>query len=76
MEAGFIVLAIVMLVIGVAIGLFVGVIRNRSIKTKGFIYVCYSSENDNPSLLLEPDVPIDDFASQKQVSFDVLVIRQ
>lgn len=76
MEAGFIVLAIVTLIVGIAIGLLVGVARNRMNKTKGVIYVCYSSESDNPSLLLEPDVPIDDFASQKRVSFDIMVLRR
>lgn len=76
MEAGFIVLSIVAFVATITIGLFIGAALKRLPKSKGVIYVCYSSGNDNPSLLLEPDVQIDDIASQKQVVFDVIVIRQ
>lgn len=76
MESGFIVLIAVALLLGVVIGMSIARVLKKPAETKGVIYVYYSEHEDKPSLLLEYGASIDDIASQKQVMFDVDVIRQ
>lgn len=79
METGFVVLLIVAMLVGVFLGIFISRSRKTSRKTsretQGVIYAYYDNTGNNPSLLLEYSVPIDDIASRKQVTFDVAVIR-
>lgn len=75
MEAGFIVFSTVMMVVGIVIGWLIGRFLKKTNTTHGIIYVFYNSEDNKPSLLLEPNVPIDDIASQKRVSLDVMVLQ-
>lgn len=77
MEIGFVVLLIVLsIVVGAVIGLLIERYRKKLYKSQGTIYAYYDDNNSNPSLLLDPDVPIDDIASRKQAVFSVSVIRK
>ena len=77
METGFVVLlAILSIVVGVTIGILIERHRKKLYKSQGIIYAYYDDNNSNPSLLLDPDVPIDDIASRKQAVFSVSVIRK
>ena len=76
METGYIILTIVGLVLGVLIGWIIGRSGQKSDSTQGTIYAYFGGGRDNPSLLLEYSVPIEDIASRKRVSFDVAVIGQ
>lgn len=78
MEAGFIVIAIVLCIIGIC-----GVVwlLNRKSTTQpkdvhGVLHVDYSDPNNGPYLFLVPEVSIEDIASEKQVVFRVSVVRQ
>ena len=76
METGFAVLFVLIgIVAGIIIGIFIAKLRNNPEGTQGTIYAYFNDPESNPSLLLEYSVPIDDIASRKQVTFDVMVIR-
>ena len=75
MEAGFVILiAAFALIVGVMIGILVSKATKPN-GTQGTIYAYYGESGNDPSLLLEYSVPIDDIASRKRVVFDVTVIR-
>ena len=77
METGFVVLiAIVALAIGVAIGIVITNFRKKKNGAYGDIYVYYDDSKISPTLLLDCGVNIDDIAAQKQVAFNVIVIHQ
>lgn len=75
METGFIILVIVAMIVGVAIGFIIGKSRRKADDTQGVIYAYYDDQSDEPLLLLEYSVPIDDIASRKRVTFDVTIIH-
>ena len=75
MEAGYIILAIVTGIIGVLIGVNIERRNARTLETQGTIYAYYGDADNDPSLLLEYNVPISDIASRKRVLFDVSVIE-
>ena len=76
METGFVVLLVILsIVVEVAIWILIERHRKKIYKSQGTIYAYYDDNNSNPSLLLDPDVPIDDIASRKQAVFSVSVIR-
>lgn len=76
METGFVVLLVVA---AATVGVLAGMLINRSGKksegTQGVIYAYYDESKNDPSLLLEYSVPINDIASRKQVRFDICVVR-
>lgn len=76
METGFVILAVVTLVLCATVGILIAKLTKRPEETQGTIYAYYSDSASNPSLLLEQSVPINDIASRKQVIFDVVVIQQ
>ena len=76
MEAGFVTLiALASLVIGIAVGMLITKLMKKQEGTQGVIYAYYREQGNNPSLLLEYSVPIDDITSRKRVTFDVNVIQ-
>ena len=77
METGFVVLLVILsIIVEVAIWILIERHRKKIYKSQGTIYAYYDDNNSNPSLLLDPDVPIDDIASRKQAVFNVSVIRK
>lgn len=77
METGFVVLLVILsIVVEVTIWILIERHRKKIYKSQGTIYAYYDDNNSNPSLLLDPDVPIDDIASRKQAVFNVSVIRK
>lgn len=77
METGFVVLLVILsIIVEVAIWILIERHRKKIYKSQGTIYTYYDDNNSNPSLLLDPDVPIDDIASRKQAVFNVSVIRK
>ena len=76
MEAGFVVMLVgVALVMGIVIGLLIVKLIKRSEKTQGTIYAYCNNQVDQPALLLEYNVPIDDITSRKRVLFDGVIIH-
>lgn len=77
MEAGFIVLVVAMVIIGVIAGIFIGKSIEKSrinrYVSKGYIYIS-NDDGLQPDLFLQCTVPIEDIASCKQVLFDVTVV--
>lgn len=76
MEAGYIILAIVMCAAGVLIGIMIERVRTRNKKTQGTIYAYYDDPNGDPFLGLEYNVSINDIVSRKRVLFDVIVMDE
>ena len=82
MEAGFIVMAIILIVAAVA-GLCV-IVKKRLIsgsKTKdegihGMLNIVYDEFSENPQLMLALYDPIEEVVGQKQVVFEVNIIKQ
>ncbi len=82
MEAGFITMAIILVVAAVA-GLYV-VVKKRLVggsKTKlkdihGMLNIVYDESGENPQLMLALYDPVETVVGQKQVLFEVNVIRQ
>lgn len=76
MEAGFIVTMVVLFMVGIVSGIFIGLMVKKSKVdkriSKGFIYV--NNNSDQPELFLQCTVPIEDIISEKQVLFDVTVL--
>ena len=79
METGFIVLGIVVIVITIA-GFYILVRHNdhksRLKDTYGMLNVVYDESGGNPQLVLALYDPVEVVADQKQVLFDVNIIRQ
>lgn len=81
METGFIILSIVMLLIGVIVGLFIGkaVTKRRYLRdtqyTQGTLNVDCSISNTQPGLFLGLGTSVEDIMSRKYVSLDVHMIR-
>jgi hypothetical protein len=75
MEAGITLLVIVAVVSGIAFGIYIGKTMLKQTETQGVIYVYASKTNEQPSLLLEYAVPIDDIMARKRVLFDVKIVR-
>ena len=75
MEAGIIAIIFCVLTAGIIVGMFIGRSITNEAESQGIIYVYCDGQGDNPSLLLEYAVPIDDIISRKRVIFDVNVIR-
>lgn len=76
MEAGLIILAAALAsAVGVVIGMVIGQSSINKDRTKGVLYVYYDGDNNSQSLLLEPGVTLDDIASEKRVTFSVMVIK-
>ena len=76
METGFVILLCVLtLTIGVAIGWLTARRIKNSDQTLGFLYVIDGAP-EGQDLFLTPTVPSSVIASQKRVIFDVDVIRQ
>ena len=77
MEAGFVALiAIVSLIVGSAVGILIVKLFKRPEETQGTVYAYYSDQVEQPSLLLEYNVPISDITSRKRVLFDVVIVRR
>lgn len=75
MEAGFIALAVIMLVVGVLVGIRIGANRKFRDESRGILSVYQSDPKANPELFLTLTVPAEDVTSRKYVLFDVHVIR-
>lgn len=79
MEAGFIALIIVISALAMVLGIFLGISMGKTktvpSKSQGVVHVDCKDSDGTPWLYLEARVPISDIASQKQVTFDVNVIR-
>lgn len=76
MEAGLIILAAILSsAVGVVLGMVIGRSSINKDHTKGVLYVYYDSDNNKQSLLLEPGATLDDIASEKRVTFSVMVIK-
>lgn len=75
MEAGIITIVLFVLTGGIVIGLLIGRSIANKAETQGTIYVYRNEPDEQPSLLLEYGVPIDDIISRKRVLFDVNVVR-
>ena len=75
MEAGFIVVVLLALVTGIAIGFVIGRGRKKPNESQGILYAYCREDDAQPSLLLEGTAPINEITSRKQVIFDVVVIR-
>lgn len=77
MEAGFVIMiAVFTMVVGILIGMVIKKNSPTKETTQGVIYAYYHDGEDKPSLLLEGRVPVDEIASRKQVSFDVVVVKR
>lgn len=77
MESGFVALiAIAALIVGTAVGILIAKLFKRPEETQGTVYAYYSDQADQPSLLLEYNVPISDIASRKRVLFDIVLVRR
>lgn len=79
MEPGIIVLLILMTAVGVIAGMYIERFRKQRKETHGIIHGIIhadcSDPQNGPGLFLEPQVPIADIVSKKQVVFDVHVIQ-
>lgn len=75
MEAGFVVLVIVLLCVGIIIGIAIERSKTKKVETQGVIYAYFPEPGSAPALLLEYSVSIDDIASRKRVLFDVTVVK-
>ena len=78
MEAGFVIMAIVLIVIAV-VGLYLFI--NGKLKTKpkdihGMLNIVYDEFSKDPQLMLALYDPVEEVVGQKQVLFEVNVIRQ
>lgn len=74
MATGLIVLAMVVIaIVGFIIGKCFGRSNKKLTKSQGIVYVYYDDTREEPSLFLEPNVPMNYIASQKQVTFDVII---
>lgn len=76
MEAGLI--ALLSMFVGVLAGMFLGLSlakRKKTSKRHGILNVDYVELNGRPSLWLQLEAPVDDVINQKQVLFDVTVIK-
>jgi hypothetical protein len=82
MEAGFIALAILMLVVGVVVGMLVGKTRaeRRYAKdtqyTQGTLNIDCSEPEFEPGLFLGLAIPVKDVVSRKYIMLDVNVMLQ
>lgn len=74
MEAGFIVLAVVMVVLGAIFGVYVERSRIKRCETQGVLYVAYD-EYGTPELFTNLSTTIEDIASKKLAIFSVNVLR-
>lgn len=80
MEAGFIVLLVLMTIIGVVVGLLIGkkVTQRQYLRdtqyTQGTLDVDCSNPEFEPGLYLGLGVPVKDVATRKYVTFDVNVL--
>lgn len=77
MEAGIVIMAIVLIV--AAAGLYFAVKSGGKKKQKelhGMLNVVYDEFNENPQLMLALYDPVEDIVGRKQVLFEVNVIRQ
>lgn len=75
MELGFVASAVVALAVGIVLGVYIEKRHAKRRYSKGILHVDYGDPEDMPNIYLEPIVPVSDIASQKQVIFDVKVIR-
>ena len=82
MEAGFIIMAIVLIVAAIAGLCFVvekRLIGGSKMKDKdvhGMLNIVYDESSENPQLMLALYDPIEEVAGQKQVVFEVNIIKQ
>lgn len=75
METGFIVMALLAVLVGIAIGFIIGRSKKRPNESQGVLYAYCREDDEHPSLLLEGTAPINEITSRKQVIFDVVVIK-
>lgn len=79
MEAGFIALTIVVsaltMVLGIFLGINLGKTKTSVSKTQGVVHVDHGDGASGPWLYLETRAPICDIIKQKQVTFDVNVVK-
>lgn len=78
MEAGLLVVAIVLFVVAIA-GLYLFVNRKARTKQKtihGMLNIVYDEFNKDPQLMLALYDPVEEIVGQKQVLFEVNIIRQ
>lgn len=79
MEAGFItlmvVVAVVTFILGVMFGFCLSKPKRGSTETCGIVHIDCSDIQHDPWMYLEARIPVEEITSQKQVTFDVNVIR-
>lgn len=75
MEAGFVLLMIAMVFIGVVVGVFIERHKTDTKRSNGILNVDYSDPVDGPYMFLKLTVPIEDVVSSKRVIFDVEVTQ-
>ena len=75
MEAGFIALAIIRLIIGVVGGMFIEKSKIKHRATQGSIIVDCSDPEDGPYMFAQYTIPVSEILSRKQVLLDI-EIRQ
>lgn len=77
MEAGFVVLiALFTMAFGIVVGVIIKTFIPTNKATQGTVYAYYGEFDNTPSLLLEGNVPVDEIASRKRVTFDVVVVKE
>lgn len=78
MEAGFIVFAALVAIIGIVLGVHIEKFRVRHKNdqaVQGVLNVLCDDTGSSPQLFLQLIVPVEDVMSQKQTTFDVKVIK-
>lgn len=75
MEAGLIALIVLSAIICLLLGVNIVRTKAKSNGVQGTLNVDYRDTENGPCLFLALDVPIEEVASQKQVTFDVHIIR-
>ena len=75
MEAGFVVLAILVGVISLVVGIHIGKRTAKRQDVQGVLNVDCGESDINPYLFLQLEVQIEDILGRKQALFDVHVIR-
>lgn len=75
MEAGFIALAAICMVIGIVIGITVGKMKAAKVGSYGVLHIDCSDVDSEPWMYLEARTSVGEITSKKQVTFDVHIIK-
>lgn len=74
MEAGFIALAVVCIIIGIVIGI-ISKTKTAKVESYGILHIDCSDVDSEPWMYLEARTSVGEMASKKQVTFDVHIIK-